>query len=385
MQRVWNERLTLVLILASAALALPGQAAESPAVPDEAVLAELPFIDRDSANVWVNVSADPARPLEVMLDTSQGTSQLGAAKMRALGRRTRARVATPMGRSIRFLGGNLLPPDTAVVGHDFLRHYVLEIDYPARRVRFLDRGHYVTPESVDDPREAILPLRIRGGFPEVEIEIGGRPLHAVLDTAGTLGLLLEPEVARSAGFDPERWPVVGTLPALTGPRRIRLVEAENVRLGRFRFQGVPVAVFVSQARGFLRPPEVTLGPDMLRHFVVRYDPANRRVWLRLASDVTTFAGLPYGPGRRTGALLYQHKPGELGVIALIPGSRAHLRGVHTGDVFIPSAPDVERAFDEIQESLGMDEPVTVHRFAAGERRPLELGPPVGSRSSTAAD
>ncbi len=354
-------------------------AAESPPVPAEAVLADLPYLDRDPSHVWVDLSDDPERPLEFMLDTGSNLSLIGEDRARELGKtgRREVRFATVTGKKIT-LNTELSPneQDEGVVGHDFLKRFVVEFDYPRRRVRFLDKAVYQTPERVDDPREAVLPLRIRGMTPEVEMNLDGQPIRAVFDTGAITGLMLEPTPARKLGIDPESWPVVGQIVLVSGPTLIRLAEPETIRLDRFRFDGLPINLFLDDVRGLKQ--DAVLGPDILRHFVVRYDPARRRVWLRLelTDSGASYAGLPYAPGRRTGALLYQQIPGQFSVFSLIPGSRAHLRGLHVRDVFVTS-PDDGDAFAAIHEGLRSDEPVMVLRFNRdGGWETVALGPPL---------
>src|SRR5262245_28035180 len=157
--------LALALLLAPAALL----AEPAPEPPPEAVVAVLPFAEsREPNRVMVDLAPEGGRPFVMMLDTGASGSVITPRMARELGVRVRPLKDTPYRRKTR-LGRDLQfwvdtrSSDTAartgweygLLGGEFLDDYVLEIDFPGRRVRFLDPKKYQVPEQLDAPDERV--------------------------------------------------------------------------------------------------------------------------------------------------------------------------------------------------------------------------------------
>jgi hypothetical protein len=151
--------------------AVPGVTSPEPAA--DAILAELPFEAWHETNrVVLNLAPVGQKPFRLMLDTGANTSVITPRMARSMGVSVRRlknspyRRATRLGRDLQFLV-NTRRSDTAsnvgfeygLLGCDFLDDYVVEIDFPQRRVRFLDPKRYVLPEQVSAPDKHILRLR----------------------------------------------------------------------------------------------------------------------------------------------------------------------------------------------------------------------------------
>jgi len=185
---------TPLAILAALLAVAPLSRASEP--PPEAVLAELPFEAGESNRVIIDLAPEgSAKPFPLFLDTGADWSVLTPRMARDLGVKVRRlkndpyRRETRLGRDLQFWIDDR-SSDTAsktgweygLLGGQFLAEYVLEIDFPARRVRFLDRRRYEVPEQTDAPDEAVLPVKLVSNRPAVEIGVEGRPILVMLDT-----------------------------------------------------------------------------------------------------------------------------------------------------------------------------------------------------------
>ncbi len=300
-------------IAEDASVAAPG----IPEPPPEAVLADLPFEDAPPTRVFVNLAPEGSKPMVLMLDTGASDCVLTPGMARSLGisiRRTKStpyRRATRLGRDLQFWI-DTQSSDTAsktgfeygLLGGSFLDDYVLEIDYPGRRVRFLDRKRYRLPEHTDASNERVLPFKRSGTRIFTEIEMGDRSERVLLDTGAPGTVLLSGRSARRLGIDVDSLPVLGEIGGVLGTTEVRFLETDHLRWAGFAFGATPVEV---APRGFYNQAGSTdsiLGYDLLRQFTIRIDYRRKRLWLRRGADrEMTFYGEPYeavGPAPESG-------------------------------------------------------------------------------------
>jgi len=273
------------------ALAAAGAAAgQEP--PPEAVLADLPFLEAAPNQIKVDLAPEGSRALPLLLDTGALQSFATAGGARDIGimlRRNKQgayRRETRLGRALdlhvdtrRGDTGQARGGDYALAGAPFLARYVLEIDFPRQRVRFLDPGRYQVPES--DPGAVVLPLRPGTPQPIVEIEVGSVRLPAVLAT-GAPGTLILPggwaaEPAAGVAIDAEQTAKL-ELPPGTAP--MQAARAARIRFAGFEERDVPLLVAPQGAWGQGPRSEALLGVDFLKRFVLRIDYPRRRLWIR---------------------------------------------------------------------------------------------------------
>ncbi|MEN8181621.1 MAG: aspartyl protease family protein [Myxococcota bacterium] len=285
-------------LLGAALLLLPALAAASEP-PSGAVLADVPFTGAERNRVIVDLAPEgSSRPFPLFLDTGASDSVLTPRMARDLGVRVRRIKRTPyrkptlLGRDLQFWvdtrssdTGSKTGWEYGLLGGRFLAEYVVEIDFPGRRVRFLDRKKYRVPERADAPDEAVLPLRVVSNRPIVEIELEGRPVRVLLDTGAPGTLILSGKAAKEIDFS---WEPLARIEggSVLGPVDLELAEARDLRLGPFGF-GTPVSILIAP-RGFYNQGTSTdsvVGYDLLSQFVVRIDYPRKRLWLRRDAEV----------------------------------------------------------------------------------------------------
>ncbi|HEY8492489.1 MAG TPA: hypothetical protein VIN04_01275 [Myxococcota bacterium] len=282
-----SRALALALLIV---LAAPGARADEP--PPEAVLADLPFLDAGPNQIQIDLAPGGRRALPLLLDTGALQSFATAGGARALGITVRRNKQTPYRRETR-LGHDLeLYVDTrrsdtgaapggdyALVGAPFLARFVVEIDFPRRRVRFLDPSRYQVPER--DPDATVVPLRPGTPQPIVEIEVGAVRVPAVLATGAPGTLILPGGWARQ----PEAGVTIdaaqtAALELPPGSEPMEAATAARVRFAGFEEREVPMLVAPRGVWGQGARSEALLGVDFLKRFVVRIDYARRRLWVR---------------------------------------------------------------------------------------------------------
>jgi predicted aspartyl protease len=288
----------------------PPGAAEPPA---EAVLASLPF-DPAAAPRTIAIDLAPkgnARRLPFQLDTGANASVVTPRLAHAMGvkvSRTKSdpyRRRTVLGRDVQFSvdtrRGDTAAAATAiewgVLGGDFLSHYVVELDFAQRRVRFLDPDRFEVPAAAGAPGEAVLALQLVSNRPALRASLDGQPVDLLIDTGAAFGLLLSGAIARQAGIAFARVPgftvhgAVGTVEGHAG-------DVGRLELGPFSFAQVPAVVAPNGFYNLGFPGDSVLGVDLLAQFLVRIDYPRARLWLRRDAD----AGPLFDPRRAQGRM-----------------------------------------------------------------------------------
>lgn len=279
--------LGIAALLASASA--PATRADEP-TPD-AVRAELPFLDALPNQIKIDLGTPGGRRLPLLLDTGALHSFATAGAARELGisiRRTKQgpyRRDTRLGVSLelhvdtrRSDTGTARGGDYALVGAPFLDHFVVEIDFPRRRIRFLDPERYQVPAS--DAKASVLALRPGSTLPIVELVVGRTRVPAVIATGvpGTLilpGGWAEPEAA-AVTID------VGQTERLElppGGESMQAAVATRIALGKFEERDVPLLVAPQGLWDQGARSDAYLGVDFLKRFVLRLDVARGRVWI----------------------------------------------------------------------------------------------------------
>jgi hypothetical protein len=205
---------TLIIVLAAAASHAPAAAGEAPCgattdeiEPAEAVLegdaAEVPF--RAFFNLLlVDVAVNGGEPRPFILDTGASGTVLDAAAAE-VGPEAERGAVTVRGAggeeefalakldSLALGGARLLGPTVAlgdlaplreligadvagILGYDFLRHFVVKVDYENSRVTFYEPASFAEPAGV-----AFIPAETDTGHPIVEMAVGGHAGRFVVD------------------------------------------------------------------------------------------------------------------------------------------------------------------------------------------------------------
>jgi len=370
-----RTRRTIARLVSAGVLALVGGVpapAEEPSA--EAVLAVLPFLDFPEPNrIIVDLAPEgSAKPLRLMLDTGASHSVMTPLAARELGvqvRRTKQdpyRRPTRLGRDLLFFvdaqvtdTGSKTGWEYGLLGGNFLADYVVEIDFPARRVRLLDPKQYAVPPATSAPAEAVVSLSVVGQRPGVEVTLNGKNFVVMLDTGAPWTAVISGDIARSAEIASER---IDGLEAGTvyGPMQVELAEIAKLAMGPFEFANVPLLVAPKGWYNAAFAGDSVLGYDLLSQFVLRLDYPNQRLWLRRdpAAKLTIFGG-DAAVFREAGLLLIPKRDRFLAYLVR-PGSAGERRGLRPGDWIAGMA-----SADAIAKTLSQGQELSVIRNADG--------------------
>jgi predicted aspartyl protease len=272
---------------------------------EEGVLAELPFLDSGptfgelfAGHIRLNLSPRPQRrPFPMLLDTGATVTMMTPRYARALRVSVRRvkddyyRKSTILGREVQFRVDTSWSDtmhrsglEVGLLGVNFLEDYVIEVDYRAKKVRFLDPRLHAVDEERPNPGELILSMGMINRIPTVEIELAGRPLQFMIDTGSPGALLISEEKARELGIEiPED---AGTVHgrSLYGRDVRASFYVPSVRIGPRLEQNVILNVTLREGSTFrvtnlLGPDEALVGNRFLSRFRVRFDFAHGRLGL----------------------------------------------------------------------------------------------------------
>ena len=372
-----KTRLALPVSLSLAALLVAPSAGAvgAPEPPPEAVLAELPFLAGDEPNrVLVDLAPAGAEPFRLMLDTGASATVLTPVMAKQLGvsvrrnKQSQYRRSTRLGRDLLFWidtessdTGSRTGDEYGLLGGDFLDDYVVEIDFPGRKVRFLDPKKYRLPEQVDAEDERLLPVKVVASRIAVPVEVGGKQIEVLFDTGVPDTLILSGKAARQVGIDVDALPAFGTGSTTMGPMEQRFHEAPQFRFAGFDYAPLPVIVAPKGWYNIAMANDSAVGYDVLRQFVMRIDYAGRRIWLKRTGDPrVTFLGGDYAASKKIGAQLIPHR-GTLWVSRVAPEGAAAKYGLREGDAIVPAAGEKPFTQEEVFARIESRGELTVAR------------------------
>jgi hypothetical protein len=250
---------------------------------------EIPFEHRDGL-IWLNVSVlGRATPMRFLLDSGAGLSVIDLRAARALGQKldTPQSVLGVGGHDVAYevagirmnLPGIALPsPQLAVdlgavsagcgrridglLGADFFREHIVQIDFRAQKIRLLSRGEM--PSNACE----VLPLVARGDALCVRLSVNDQPAGWVRVDTGCDSAL---EWLTAAHSRPTL--AAHSIGAEIGSRRCVPM---TVQLGTLRLAGIPTSlhdtpIFDGEAG--------LLGNGLLSRFTVTFDTAKTRLLL----------------------------------------------------------------------------------------------------------
>ena len=294
------------------------------------MLAELPFLDPLShdgplypGHIRIDLSPRVGRSLPVLLDTGASETVLTPLYARALRIPVRKhkygyyRRETLLDRDLLFRvdtssseSGSRTGWEYGLLGANFLREYVVEVDYQLQRVRFLDPAVWPVSDETAEPDEWILPMGMTDGRPTVEIELGSGRARFLMDTGAPMDLMISEEKARSLGIEVPADAVKRVAQNVVGRDVSASFFVPEVRVGGRAVPNVTLNVTLAGGSSFRTtnlagPDQALLGNSFLSRFRVRFDYPNGRVAL-----LPVVTPPPPEPVRSHLAGLEKSEPGE---------------------------------------------------------------------------
>ncbi len=291
-------------------------AVQSSAKPEKAnAPVEIPF-ELANRHIMLKVKVDGSRPLSFVLDTGDKYAVLDLERAKELGLKLQGqirvggagagtqtgafveganftipgfegfvqpvRMALPIGHMAQGFG----QPFDGIIGYDFIKEFVVEVDYPARVIRLHDKDKF----TYSGPGESI-PINLDSsghgnGHPILEAEVtptGGTPIKGkyVLDIGSGLALALHsPFVAEHGLLAPERKTIKAFGAGAGGEINARLGRVSELKIGKFKISN-PVTLFSEDTAGAFanRALAGNIGAQIANKFRVFLDYGRSRIIL----------------------------------------------------------------------------------------------------------
>jgi hypothetical protein len=222
-----------------------------------------------------------------------------------------------------------------IIGGDFIKQFVVEIDYPARVLRFHDKDKF----TYGGPGESV-PMRLNsGGHPviDADVTVTGRPAikgKFVIDIGSGGALALHaPFVAQEHLPLPDQKTIRaigggGTGGKVTG----RMGRIAELRIGKFQIENTPTLFSEDKAGAFAgREMQGNIGAQILSKFKVFLDYARDRIILEPNASLKDLIA-PASSGLRLIAEGADYK--TFRVEELLEDSPATEAGLHVDDLLL---------------------------------------------------
>lgn len=170
-------------------------------------------------------------------------------------------------------------PLAGILGHSFLAHHVVRIDYPARQVTIALHREALAPPATRVTRRLVVPLRFNSDddpTPVFDLDIDGEIVTVTLDTGSSGGLELFPAAVERLGLEDEK--ASGEVTEALGARGLHKLtqgQLDKVGLGPFAISGLDTRFSERSAEGEIR--DGNAGNELFQNFVLTLDYVNGEI------------------------------------------------------------------------------------------------------------
>ena len=212
-----------------------------------------------------------------------------------------------------------------VLGGEFFKHTVVEIDFRAHKIAFHDPARFSAPANA-----TAVALTAAGENQAVTVMVEGRPAKLLFDLGNAGAVDLFPRFWKQPGFEKGRLTSTTFAGGVGGMSIQKVAMIQTVELGGATFLHVPSRLEDSQsskdaASGLL---DGNIGMGVLNRFHLFIDFSHHRVLLAPPFETAKPFRVNHG-----GMTL---QPGDTGskVLHVAPGSPAALAGLAVGDIIV---------------------------------------------------
>ncbi len=233
-------------------------------------------------------------------------------------------VILPLPRDLTDNGAG--PPVAGTIGYEFLRRFIVRIDYHARTLTVR------APDAADpsSPGEAKLPLVFDGRESYVKASVDRIEGYFSVDTGDDGAAMLYRAFYAGHAIPIELPGLAGYGSGIGGATPMVLTRVDDLALGPFTLSRPLTTLNFAAAGGFASSRVAgALGAQIWRNFIVTFDYPHQAIWLKKSPDFGFL--MPYN---RTGLLVDADDRGSTRVAAMAPDSPAAAAGLRVGDTLV---------------------------------------------------
>jgi len=174
---------------------------------------------------------------------------------------------------LKKISARLGKPIDGVLGYSFLKDRIVQIDYPALKLRFYDTTPYPGIQNAPNMVNRIaLGFRYDDDVIIDNVFINGQKMRATIDTGSSNTLCLTPEAISILGLDEDvKNARVDTSAGYNGEYQERTGILKSVRIGRLSLESVETTFWLPGTGHDKKRFQVNIGNDFLKDFVVTFD------------------------------------------------------------------------------------------------------------------
>ena len=189
--------------------------------------------------------------------------------------------------SLRELSRKLDMEIHGIIGYNFFKDKVVQINYLDQTVRFMDPSEYQLPvnsESSAQYQTITIPMFFAKNhvMPIIHnVRINGTAIRASIDTGSSLSLVLFPPAIKKAGIkpDPNRW-TFDHIHGLAGKAPVYRGLIEQLRIDEITLENAEVILAANWGQhAKIEKRDASIGNDLLKFFIVTLDYPRKRLIL----------------------------------------------------------------------------------------------------------
>jgi predicted aspartyl protease len=174
---------------------------------------------------------------------------------------------------LKKLAGKLERPIHGVLGYSFLRDRIIQIDYPASKIRFYAEFPYPGIQNAPNTVNKIaMAFRYDDGVLIDSVFINGQKLKATLDTGSSETFALTPEAVATLGLEEEAQNAeVEKSVGYNGEYESKSGVLKSVRIGRLSVDSAPAAFLAAGTGHDKKKFQVNIGNGFFKDYLLTFD------------------------------------------------------------------------------------------------------------------
>ncbi len=174
---------------------------------------------------------------------------------------------------LKKLSATLERPIHGVLGYSFLKDRIIQIDYPASKIRFFTESPYAGIQNQPNTVNKIaMPFRYDNGVLIDSVFINGQKLKATLDTGSGGTFALTPDAVAILGLEDQAQDGAGEKSVgYNGEYESKSGVLKSVRIGRLSLESAPASFWPAGAGHDKAKFQVNIGNGFFKEYLVTFD------------------------------------------------------------------------------------------------------------------